>query len=278
MKKAKALFAAAVIIIVAGASAAVWYMNEKGYIGKNSNQISSEAFENSTDYSADTDIKSDDAERTDKVPTNKTDENITAKPNENYTENKQKDNRDTPNINESDINEFLSVFSRVYFAENKDYSCDKYSDYEVIRFAYSHIFRTERSSVITRQTDDNIGSYFGVPYDKVNEVLEEYLGITADREGVYTEKPYEFFNYDNGYFYTPAAEGLGFQNLAIADSVRKKDESDNLYEVSFTVYSSSVNCDMSSEEAKEKGEKYAAGKAEIEITDGNYILKSYAIK
>ena len=278
MRKAKAFFAAVVIIIVAGASAAVWYMNEKGYIGKNSNQISSEAFENSIDYSADTDIKSDDAERTDKVPANKTDENITAKPNENYTKNTQKDNRDTPNINESDINEFLSVFSRVYFAENKDYSCDKYSDYEVIRFAYSHIFRTERSSVITRQTDDNIGSYFGVPYDKVNEVLEEYLGITADREGVYTEKPYEFFNYDNGYFYTPAAEGLGFQNLAIADSIRKKDESDNLYEISFTVYSSSVNCDMSSEEAKEKGEKYAAGKAEIEITDGNYILKSYAIK
>lgn len=282
MKKAKAIFAAVVILVVAGASAGAWYLNENGYIGGKDETPSDETsayIESVGDdigYNNDDDHNSNDAPDvdTDKETTTSSDEETTVPESEKTTAS----GKEQQSYDRTNINEFLSVFSRVYFAENTPYSYGNYSNYDVLRFAYSHIFRTDRDSIVTKKTADNIGYYFGVSFDDVNEVLKDYLGITVSRESVYTENTYAFFKYEDGYFYTPAAEGIGYTNLAIADSVKEKDGNSDVISVSFTVYSDSVRTDMSPEEAAGNGEKYASGTAELKKSGNSYILRSYKIK
>lgn len=281
MKKAKAIFAAVVILAVAGASAGAWYLNENGYIGSKDEMPSGEtsAYIDSdgddTGYNNDYEHNGDDAHDgdTDKQTTSSADKTTLPESEKTTAPEQEQQTYDRTNINE-----FLSVFSRVYFAENEPYSYESHSNYTVLRFAYSHIFRTDRSLITTMQKDDSIGYYFGVSIEDVNEVLKEYLGITVSRESVYTENAYAFFKYEDGYFYTPAAEGIGYTNLAIADSVKAKDGESDVISVSFTVYSGSVRTDMSSDDAAENGKKYASGTAELKKSGNSYILKSYKIK
>ena len=249
MNKAKALFSGVMILVVAGASAACWYLNDQGLLG-NPQSPTTEAYveyENNNNNNNENDnnyVDKNDNE------VNKDEETTTSAAKE-----------DVPEISKDAVNDFLSVFSKVYFSENGKYTSESKNDYELIRFAYSHIKRTDNESVKIRQIDDNIRYYSCVSAEKVNEVLEKYLGVTVSEESVYTENDYAFFKYADGDFMTPAADGLPYINTCVSDSVNL---SGDIIEVRFTVYSGE--------------DKYATGEAEIKITDDGMQLAYYHLK
>lgn len=246
MKKAKALFASGIIVIVVGMSAAMWYLNDSGKLHNN------DVTEKYVDEYADTDEVIDDAD--DSAEKSDEKEEIQSKAPGTTAVSAE-------NIGEAEINEFLSDFANVYFAEQgSGFDIKKCSEYELIQFAYLHIRNTDKDSVILEQRDDSIGYYHGVPYDSVEKIVQKYFGVQISEEGAYTEKDYAFFSYSDGYFYTPAADGLGYGNTAVADSVEYK--GDNAV-VRFSVYS-------------ENG-KYAEGEATIRISDNKMNLVSYCI-
>ncbi len=247
MNKAKALFSGAMILAVAGASVTCWYLNDKGIIG-NTEAPTTEAYVEYENNNANNNFN-DNNDKENEEPDAKDETTTAAEMSENV------------DISADAVNDFLSVFSKVYFSENSKYTPDNRSSYEMIRFAYSHIKRTDDSAVKIRQVDDNIGYYSCVSYDKVNEVLEKYLGITVPAESVYTENDYAFFKYSDGLFMAPAADGLPFINVAVADSI---DVVNDVIEVRFGVYSGD--------------EKYATGEAEIRITDDGMNLIYYSIE
>lgn len=247
MKKAKALFAAGIIVVVAGMSAALWYLNDSGklYPENITEAYIDEYKNNDSEDVADDDIPLADSEKNDEKQTEST-QNITDVRNE---------------VDEASINEFLSVFANVYFAEQGNgFDIKKCSDYELIQFAYLHIRNTDSSSVIFEQRDDDIMYYSGVPFEKVENVIDKYFGVKIAEESVYTENDYAFFSYSDGYFYTPAADGLAYENTAVADSVEYRNEH---IVVQFSVYSGD--------------EKYAEGEAKIQIQENNMNLVSYHI-
>ena len=247
MNKAKAIFSGAMVLAVAGASATCWYLNDQGIIG-NPQETTTAAYveyenDNKNDnYNNSFDEKNDQEQNeVPEITTVSVDNNV--------------------DVSEDAVNDFLTVFSKVYFSENKKYTPDSRSTYEMIRFAYSHIKRIDDSAVIIRQIDDDIGYYSCVSFDKVNEVLEKYLGVTVPAESVYTENDYAFFKYTDGEFQSPAADGLPFINYSVADSI---DVDEDIINVTFTVYSEDI-C-------------YAKGEAEIKITDNGLNLIYYRLK
>lgn len=244
MKKAKALFATGVIVVVAGLSVAMLYLNDMGFLN---NGDTSETYiddVNDNDYvDTDDDVAPDGNDETQQ------------------TEIQQVTDAAEENIGESEINEFLSAFANVYFAEQGNgFDIQKCSDYELIQFAYLYIRNTDKDSVVLQQLDDSIMYYYTVSYESVRNVVEKYFGVKISAESVYTENDYAFFRYKDGYFYTPAADGLGYGNTAVADSVEYRN--DNAV-VRFSVYSGA--------------EKYAEGEAEIRIQGNNMNLVSYRI-
>lgn len=248
MNKAKAIFAAGMIVIVAGASAALWYLNDSGVIGNDSTVNHVEDYDNENhenDVDNENDAQQDINNNEKEQKTEKTDVNTDEK-----TE-----------IEESEINDFLSVFSKVYFAEQgKAFDIKKCSDYELILFAYSYIRSTDRSLITLEQREDNIKYYNCVSFDKINEVLNKYFDASVPAESVFTENDYAFFDYSDGFFYTPATDGLAYINTAQADSV----EQDGDYiTVKFTVLSDD--------------EQYADGEAKIQIKNDELKLVYYRI-
>lgn len=259
MTKTKAIFAAVIVVIVAGLSVLFWYLNENGVIDSKENESDSNLMSESTAYDNDS------------TTGNEFNDDTTAVSKEEET---QENNQNAEIAQNEVINEFLSVFSRTYFSENKEYS-EKYTDtYELIRFAYAYTSVNNPSLIKTEHIDDDIGYYYAISADTVNDVLMKYLGITVGKKSVFTEDTYTFFRYSDGSFYMPAADGLGYVNVAIADSVI---ESDDTIAVEFSIYSAGVTADMTSRQAKANGEKYASGRAEIAVKDGNYILSYYKI-
>lgn len=250
MNKAKALFAAGVIVAVAGASAGLWYLNENGYIGEES---TSGVYEEADDNYYDDD----------KIP--EADENIEEIPDEeNETKEPNQENNDSGEeyvYSEDEISEFLSVFTKAYFYDNGSvYDADSYSEYELIRFAYAHINRTDNASIILEEIDDSVRYYYKVSAEKINAVLEKYLGITVPEESVYTENDHAFFRFSDSYFYTPAADGLPYINTAQVDTV---EYNNGIPTVTFTVYSA--------------GEKYAEGEAKLMPENDGLTLLYYKI-
>lgn len=244
MKKAKALFAAGIIVIVAGMSAALWYLNDSGKLhNENTTENYVDEYENNDNENNEDNISPDDKNEQEQTEVQST------------TADAEKD------VDESEINEFLSAFANVYFAEQgSGFDIKKCSDYDLIHFAYLHIRNTDRDSVKLEQRDDNIMYYYAVPYDSVKNVVEKYFGVQISKESAYTENDYAFFSYSNGYFYTPAADGLAYENTAVADSVEYGNEH---VVVRFSVYSGD--------------EKYAEGEAKIQIKNNNMNLVSYRI-
>ena len=242
MNKAKAIFAAGMIIVVAGSSAALWYLNDKGIIG---NESTTTAYvEENENY--------DDAEKNDAQPEN--DKNDSQ--NQPQTEPDEK-----TQVPESEINEFLSTFSKVYFTEQgASFDINNCSDYDLILFAFSHIRSTDKSLITLEQRDDSIMYYNGISAEKVNEVLNEYFGISVAQESVYTENSYAFFSYSDGYFYTPAADGLAYKNNTVVNSVEC--ENDQMT-VKFTVYSGDAF--------------YADGEAKIQLENDEMKLVYYTV-
>lgn len=270
MKKTKAIFAVVVILAVAGASAGAWYLNSKGVIG-GAADTSGAAYNGADSF---VDENQNGAKQEAAQGNGGDEEGGEEKPGSSLSQENTTASVDAAQEKHTDVNEFLSVFSRVYFAENGGYSANSRSVYEMLRFAFSHIRRTDNSAVVTMQKEDSVGSYMGVSFESVNEVLSEYLGMTVSRESVYTENDYAFFLYENGYFYTPAADGIGYTNLIVADSVQEKD---GMLTVSFTVYSGGVRCDMTADEAHAAGEPYASGSAQIERSEDGFLLTAYRL-
>lgn len=240
MNKAKAIFAAGIIIIVAGASTVLWFLNDSGIIGNDSTTAYTEEAENQDNDNAvenDNQKEDDESEQQTQLSNKKTE------------------------IAESEINEFLTTFSKVYFYEKGTaFDISKYSDYDLILFAFSHIRCTEKSLITLVQRDDSIMYYNGISAEKVNEVLMKYFDTSVSEESVYTENSYAFFSYSDGYFYTPAADGLSYKNKAVADLVEYDDDQ---MTVKFTVYSDE--------------EIYADGEAKIQIKNGEMKLVYYSV-
>ncbi len=244
MNKAKAVFSGVMILAVAGASATFWYLNDKGIIGEPETPTTQAYVEyDDNENNNQNNYYNDDNEEDVK------EETTTAGKTENI------------DISTDAVNDFLSVFSKVYFSEKEKYTPDSRNTYEMIRFAYSHLKRTDEDAVEIRQIDDSIGYYSCVSADKVNEVLRKYLGVTVSAESVFTENDYAFFKYSDGYFMTPAADGLPFINIVVADSI---DVVNDVIKVRFGVYSAD--------------DKYATGEAEIKITDDGMNLVYYSVR
>ena len=242
MNKAKAIFAAGMIIVVAGASAAMWYLNDKGIIGNENTTVYVEENESQDEDVRENDVQKDDNEKESTPQTHVNTE-------------------DKSEFPEEEINEFLSTFAKVYFAEHLTaFDIDKCSDYDLILFAFTHIRCTEKSQITLVQRDDSIKYYNGISADKVNEVLNKYFGVSVAEDSVYTENSYAFFSYSDGYFYTPAADGLPYKNNAVVDSV---EYSDDMIIAEFTVYSD--------------GEFYADAEAKLRIENGELKMIYYSV-
>lgn len=275
IKKFRAAAAGIAVALVAGASATLWFLNDNGVIGREDGSAENVAASDYNDYlGAQDGYPDENAERDnaafdgeDKENDNKTDETTTENSNESPREN------DGERENYTDINEFLSVFCGAYFSENQPYSRGNINTYELIRFAYAH-FRAQGGEIVTKQDADSGMWYGGIAYDDVNGILDKYLGVSVSRESVYTQSDNMFFKYEDGYFYTPAADGVGYSNIAVASSVK---DANGKKIVEFTVYSSGADVSMTSDEAAEKGEVYASGAAVISKGAGGYVLDEYTL-
>ena len=244
MKKAKALFAIGIIVIVSGASVALWQLNDNGLIENETTTVYSEETK-TTEKAQETENKNQEEEN---KTENKTEENESA------TEKKLE-------FSETEINDFLTTFSKVYFAEKgKAFNINKYNTYDMILFAFSHIRCTYPSQITLEQRDDSIKYYNGVSAEKVNEVLDRYFGITVSEESVYTENSYAFFSYSDGYFYTPATDGLAYINNTV---VRSAEQDGNYIIAQFDIYSD--------------GEYYAEGEAKIRQDKDGMKLVFYSV-
>ncbi len=244
MKKTKALFAVGIIVVVAGISAVLWYLNDSGKLYN----------DNATESYVDEDYNNAVGNVDDNAHSD-------AKYEEDHTEIQSTTVDAEKEFDETEINEFLSAFANVYFAEQgSGFDIKKCSNYELLQFAYLHIRNTDRESVILEQRDDNILYYYGVPSDSVVSVVKKYFGVDIQKESVYTENDYAFFSYSDGYFYTPAADGLAYQNTAVADSVEYRND---YAIVCFSIFSGE--------------EKYAEGEAKIQICNNDMNLVNYRI-
>lgn len=271
MKKAKALFAAGIIVIVAGASALCLYLNDNGKLSfGNENAVTEENAavpDADYDYVIEDDVPENNVGEDNAVSQTTTEVNVDDE--ENIPE-------DTEKVDTVAINEFLSIFSRLYFCNNDKHSENNPDKYEMLKFAYLYAEVFENGAGIrTEIFDDDIGIYNGISEEDAKRITEKFFGMSLKSESVHTENDYQFFMYSDGYFYTPAADGLGYVNLSVVDSAVKNGDT---ITVAFTVYSNGVRCDMTSEQAKKKGTVYASGKAEIQLENDNYRLISYSVK
>lgn len=246
MNKAKGIFAAGIIVIVAAASVALWHLNDRGIIGN----------DNTTIYvDEDEDIGNNNDQN------NEDKQNDVNEEQEQKTENTEMNADNKTDVSESEINDFLTTFSKVYFAEQgKAFDINKYSDYDLIRFAFSHIRCTDKSLITLEQRDDSIVYYNGISVEKVNEVLNKYFDVSVPAQSVYTENSYAFFSYSDGYFYTPATDGLSYINTAAVVSV---DTEDDYIIAQFVVYSGE--------------DYYANGEAKIQLKNGEMKLVFYDV-
>lgn len=273
MNKAKALFATGIIVIVAGVSAVCLYLNNSGKLsfGKDGDAVDNSEIVQDEDYGDNAENNGSHSENGDN---DSADGYTEADGNNIKTEDEAPEDGDKVDI--TAVNEFLSTFSRLYFCENSEYSEDDPDMYELLKFAYLYAETSENGECTqTEFFNDDIGFYNGIKAEDAKRIIEKFFGISIEYESVYTEQDYQFFMYRDGYFYTPAADGVGYVDLSVTDSAVK---SGDTISVVFTVYSDGVTCDMTSGQAKENGTVHASGKAEIRITSDGYKLIDYSVK
>ncbi len=268
MNKAKALFTAGVIVVVAGASAVCWQLNEHGVFEPEKQTNGDEIVYNEDE---DKDKYIIDAENEEKHET------IAAETKEEPDNEENIEKEENEPLEEKDykkLDSFLTVLSSLYFSEGKPYKSSAADEYELLRFAYLYNTVYGGGSNVTLTKDDEIGVYSGIPAEKANEICKRFFGKAINLKSVYTEKTYSFFIYENGCFYTPAADGMGYDNKAFVDSA---ENSGGIITVAFTVYSSGVSDNMSADEAKENGIRYGEGTAKLRIKGNNYIVEAYSL-
>lgn len=266
MNKAKAVFTAVIVAVVAGASGVLWYLNDSGNLatqtGGDDSVLTTVA---TTVGNADNNVN-EDAD----TPVDDAQDDI-----DGYEDDNAQGGADSSAVSTKSINDFLSVFSKVYFSEDKAFSADKPDTYQLIRFAYTYLMSNNESNISTEYINDDIGYYNKVSVNDVNRILDKYFSSSVESESVYTEKTYAFFKYSDGYFYTPAADGIDYKNICIADSYSQNGD---IITVEFSVYSSGVTTDMTSQQARRaSNERYASGTAKINVDGDNFTLIYYNI-
>lgn len=252
MNKAKAVFAAGVIVVVAAASGALWYLNENGKLGNDADEIenTSAYVQEEDDYQPDDRYDDYDDEQGEDSADDETTTSASDKETPDYDVNKK-----------DDVDEMLSSCAKFYFAQDKGvFDKNNYDEYDLMRFAFMYVKTNSRDVVVEMNRNDSVGCYMGVPYGSVNIVVEELFGITMERESIYTENDYEFFLYEDGYFYTPAADGVGFTNTCVIDSF---DINGDMWTVQFTIYDGNA--------------KYATGEAKVRDTETGMKVEYYRV-
>lgn len=240
MKKAKALFAVAMILIVAGGSGGLWLLNEKGIIGGNKAEITTEAEVNAQD-------NNEDNEDDNNQPTAASSEESTTKNNEDISEEEL-----------ALIDDFLTSFSKVYFCSSGEF--DGSNEYDMVNFAFMHLKSNHTVGVENR--DNEYYHYFS--YSEVNRICNEFFGKDAPKKSVKTDNANEFYNYENDCFYTYAADGIGFVNYTKCDSAKIENGNIN---VEFTIYAPS--------EDGSEGNAINYGTATLSKDGSEYKLKTY---
>lgn len=264
MKKAKALFTAGIIVIVAGASAVCLYLNDSGKLnfGETESVVQGNDVVQDKETEDSLDVGGNSAENLSRQSETE---------NNNDLQNKE----ETEEIDTVSLNEFLSTFSKLYFSQDRTYSQNDADGYELLRFAYLYATVYEnREDIVTEYFDDDIGVYNGIKASRAQDIINKFFGIEISEESVYTEKTYQFFMYRDGYFYTPAADGVGFTDITVVDSAIKSGDTVSVF---FTVYTDGVNTDMTAVQAKETGTVFAKGTAQLVAKDGEFTLTEYSI-
>ena len=237
MKKAKALFAVAMILIVAGGSGGLWLLNEKGIIGGEKAETTT-AEVNAQDNNEDND---EDEQKNTEATTAQNDGDVTAE-------------------ELALIDDFLTSFSKVYFCNSGEF--DGSNEYEMVNFAFMHL--KSKNTVGVENRDNEYYHYFS--YSEINKICNEFFGKDAPKNSVKTDNANEFYNYENDCFYTYAADGIGFVNYTKCDSAKIENGDIN---VEFTIYAPG--------EADSEGEALNYGVATLIKTENGFNLKSYAL-
>ena len=271
MNKAKAFFTLGIITIVAGASAVCLYLNDNGMLSFSEDASAVETtvvmqdsyYEDEAEDEAQIPFEDDAAEdEKDEDPVDAADD--------------KKEEAETPEkLDVASVNEYLSIFSGLYFSEKYDFSQDKFNDYELLKFAYLYADKFEKSKgIVTGYSDAEKGMHNGIKASEAKRIIDEFFGVDIAMESAFTENSYQYFMYRDGYFYTPAADGISHMNVTVADTVV---QSDDRISVSFTIYSDGVTSDMASAQAKKNGTVYASGKAELLKTADGFVLTAYSV-
>ena len=139
MNKAKAFFTLGIITIVAGASAVCLYLNDKGMLSfsedisviETTAVVQDSYYEEAHEDEAGLPEEDNAAEEKDENP-------------ENVDNDKKEEDAAPEKLDVVSVNEFLSIFSGLYFSEKYDFSQDKFNDYELLKFAYLYAEKYEK--------------------------------------------------------------------------------------------------------------------------------------
>ena len=270
MNKAKAFFTLGIITIVAGASAVCLYLNDKGMLSfsedvsviETTAVVQDSYYEEAHEDEAGLPEEDNAAEEKDENP-------------ENVDNDKKEEDAAPEKLDVASVNEFLSIFSGLYFSEKYDFSQDKFNDYELLKFAYLYAEKYEKSKgIVMGYSDAEKGMHNGIKASEAKRIINDFFGVDIALESAYTENSYQYFMYRDGYFYTPAADGISHMNVTVADTMM---QSGDRIAVTFTIYSDGVTSDMTAAQAKKKGTMYASGNAELLDTGNGFILTAYSV-
>lgn len=270
MKKAKAFFTLGIITIVAGASAVCLYLDNKGMLSFSEDMSVVE-----TTAAVQDDYYGNEYENNEEAPEPDVNNDEQKDENSGNIQNEEAADEKPEKLDAASVNEFLSIFSGLYFSERYDYSQDNFNSYELLKFAYLYAVRHgDSDGIVTGYPDDEKGMHNGIEASEAERIISDFFGVEISRESAFTENSYQYFMYRDGYFYTPAADGISHVNVTVADTVVKNDDS---ISVAFTIYSEGVTSDMTAAQAKKYGTVYAKGEAELVRTADGYRLVRYSV-
>lgn len=120
------------------------------------------------------------------------------------------------------LNTFLSNFSEGYL---QNYN-PGHTNNELIQFGFIHHFVNDYNSIVFK------GEYMGISSQKVNYVLDKYMGITIASSSSATVGTN--WHYNDGYFLTPLASGASYDYFSIATEMY--DNGNGTYTVKCNTY------------------------------------------
>lgn len=124
------------------------------------------------------------------------------------------------------LNVFLSNFSEVFMGS---YDSSNYSYYDVLNFCHLH-FVINNSNYITFGSTE-----MWMSAANVDTAAKRYLGASVPHSGTYESSYGNYYRYESGNWYSPAASGESYNDFTIANSMTRN--ADGTYTVNFDVYS-----------------------------------------